>query len=67
MMEQASTYLLTKNTSSLSPLSTWFSAVGLTTFEIKLHGNIVVKTQTESHEFYNILNTNGELIVGLVT
>ena len=66
-IEQASTYQLTQNTSSLSPLSTWFSAVGLTTFEIKLHGSVVVKTQTESHEFYNILNTNGELVVGLVT
>jgi len=65
-IEQASTYQLTQNTSSLSPLSTWFSAVGLTTFEIKLHGSVVVKTQTESHEFYNILNTNGELVVGLV-
>ena len=66
-IEQASTYQLTQNTSSLSPLSTWFSAFGLTTFEIKLHGNVVVKTQNESHEFYNILNTNGELVVGLVT
>ena len=66
MIEQASTYQLTQNTSSLSPLSTWFSAVGLTTFEIKLHGNVVVKTQTESHDFYNILNANGELVVGLV-
>ena len=67
MIEQASTYQLTQNTSSLSPLSTWFSAVGLTTFEIKLHGSVVVKIQTESHDFYNILNTNGELVVGLVT
>lgn len=66
MIEQASTYQLTQNTSSLSPLSTWFSAVGLTTFEIKLHGSVVVKIQAESHDFYNILNTNGELVVGLV-
>ena len=65
-IEQASTYQLTQNTISLSPLSTWFSAVGLTTFEIKLHGSAVVKTQTESHDFYNILNANGELVVGLV-
>ena len=65
-IEQASTYQLTSNTSSLSPLSAWFSAVGLTTFEIKLHGNILVKTQTESHEFYNILDANGGLNIGLL-
>jgi hypothetical protein len=39
----------------------------LTTFEIKLTGNIVVKTQTDSHDFYNILDTNGDLVVGLMT
>jgi hypothetical protein len=66
-IEQASTYQLTSNVSSLSPLSAWFSAVGLTTFEIKLNGSTLVKTQTDSHDFYNILNTNGDLVVGLVT
>lgn len=65
-IEQASTYKLTSNISSLSPLSAWLSAVDLTTFEIKLHGSIVVKTQTESHEFYNILDANGELSIGLL-
>ena len=65
-IEQASTYQLTSNSSSLSPLSAWFSAVGLTTFEIKLHGSMVVKTQTESHECYNILDANGELNIGLL-
>ena len=66
-IEQASTYQFTSNISSLSPLSAWFSAVGLTTFEINLTGSIVVKTQTGSHDFYNILDTNGDLVVGLVT
>ena len=65
-IEQASTYKLTSNISSLSPLSAWLSAVDLTTFEIKLHGSIVVKTQTETHEFYNILDANGELSIGLL-
>ena len=65
-IEQASTYQLTSNISSLSPLSAWFSAVDLTTLEIKLHGSIVVKTQTEGHEFYNILDANGELSIGLL-
>ena len=62
----ASTYLIEEEDTRILPLSIWFNSIDLIPIQIDLFGQSVVYMKNSSYSVYNILDSEGDMKVGLV-
>ena len=65
-INNVSSYTLDDNTTMLSPLSSWFNSLDMTSLEFAIGGEKLVWISGPSGNVYNLVNLDGDLRMGLI-
>ena len=65
-INNVSSYTLDDNTTMLSPLSSWFNSLDMTSLEFAIGGDKLVWISGSSGNVYNLVDVDGDLLMGLI-